>query len=139
MIFTMNPFSELQKIQHDVDSFFNHNGCAVRRTSYPLTNVYESPDAVTIVTELPGVRKEDVSITLNNDVVTISGKKVKADYGKETEILRKERSEGEFEKSIKMPYRVVESEITASLKNGLLTVKLPKAEEAKPKTIQISE
>ena len=90
------------------------------------------------VVELPGMRKEDIEISLHDGMLTISGerKDESADEGEKDG--RSERFVGKFRRSISLPTRVDADKVNASYKDGILTVTLPKAEEVKPKQIQVN-
>ncbi|MBD3391619.1 MAG: Hsp20 family protein [Chitinivibrionales bacterium] len=107
--------------------------------SFPLVNVYESKDDITVNAELPGLARDQVAITFSDNVLTLSGtRKPAMEESDRTVVVRQERSLGGFEKSFRIPVRVEADKITAAFKDGILTVTLPKAEEAKPKQIQIN-
>ena len=103
----------------------------------PALDLYQSNDNVIAVVELPGMRKEDIEISLHNGTLTISGerKREKSSNGEKAE--RTERYVGTFRRSIALPTRVDASKVSATYRDGILTVTLPKAEEAKPKQIQV--
>jgi len=106
--------------------------------TYPLVNVYDTNDAVIVTAELAGVKKEDIKINLVDGVLILNGKKSAVPELEKMSVLRKERSCGEFEKSIKIGSAVKTEEIRANFTDGILTITLPKQEEAKPKTIEIN-
>jgi HSP20 family protein len=81
--------------------------------------------------------KNDVTITYVDNVITLRGKLDSCEEGKQMTQIRQERSKGSFEKTIRLPAKIVAEKIDASFTNGLLTITLPKAEDAKPKTITI--
>ncbi len=104
----------------------------------PALDLYQSNDDVVAVVELPGMNKENIEISLHDGMLTISGerKDESADEGKNDS--RTERLVGKFRRSITLPTRVDASKVNASYKDGVLTVTLPKAEEVKPKQIQVN-
>lgn len=101
----------------------------------PALDLYQNNDNIVAVVELPGMRKEDIEISLQDGTLTISGER-KDETAKEG--ARTERVTGKFRRSVTLPTRVDVSKVNASYKDGILTVTLPKAEEAKPKQIQIN-
>ena len=103
----------------------------------PALDLYQSNDNVTAMVELPGMRKEDIDISLHDGTLTISGER-KHEMVEGENAERSERYIGRFRRSISLPTRVDASKVTASYKDGILTVTLPKAEEAKPKQIQVN-
>ena len=103
----------------------------------PTLDLYESGDNVVAVVELPGMRKQDIDISLHDGTLTISGERKRESRGGE-KAERTERYVGAFRRSIALPTRVDASKVSATYKDGILKVTLPKAEEAKPKQIQVS-
>src|SRR3989441_5380516 len=103
----------------------------------PALDLYQNNDNVIAVVELPGMRKEDIEISLHDGTLTISGeRKMETQEGDKAE--RSERYVGKFRRSITLPTRVDANNVSATYKDGILTVTLPKAEEAKPKQIQVN-
>lgn len=103
----------------------------------PAVDVYQSTDNITAVVELPGMRKEDIDISLHDGTLTISGERTReSTNGDKAE--RTERYVGTFRRSIALPTNVDPNKVNATYRDGILTVTLPKAEEAKPKQIQVS-
>ena len=102
----------------------------------PALDLYQDKDNVVAVVELPGMKKEDIDISLRDGTLTISGeRKSQTSNGEKAE--RTERYIGRFRRSVTLPTRVDADKISASYRDGILTVTLPKAEEAKPKQIEV--
>src|SRR5437763_14227826 len=102
----------------------------------PALDLYQNNDNVVAVIELPGMRREDIEISLHDGTLTINGeRKSQSSNGEKAE--RTERYIGKFRRSITLPTRVDANKVSASYRDGILTVTLPKAEEAKPKQIQV--
>lgn len=103
----------------------------------PALDLYQNSDNVIAVIELPGMRKEDIEISLHDGMLTISGEReTRATNDENAE--RTERFSGKFRRSITLPSRVDPNKVSAAYKDGILTVTLPKAEEAKPKQIKVN-
>jgi HSP20 family protein len=102
----------------------------------PALDLYQSNDNVIAVVELPGMRKEDIEISLHDGTLTISGER-KRDSANGEKAERTERYIGAFRRSITLPTRVDANKVSATYRDGILTVTLPKAEEVKPKQIQV--
>jgi HSP20 family protein len=103
----------------------------------PALDLYQNNDNVVAVIELPGIRREDIEISLHDGTLTISGERRReTSNGEKTE--RTERSIGKFRRSMTLPVRVDANKVSASYQDGILTVMLPKAEEARPKQIPVS-
>ena len=103
----------------------------------PALDLYQNNDNVVAVVELPGMRKEDIEISLHDGTLTISGERTSGASNGET-AERSERFSGKFRRSISLPTRVDSGKVSATYKDGILTVTLPKAEEAKPKQIKVN-
>ena len=103
----------------------------------PALDLYESGDHLVAVVELPGMSKEAIDISLHDGTLTITGERKRESNNGET-AQRTERYVGTFRRSITLPTRVDASKVSATYQDGILKVTLPKAEEAKPKQIQVS-
>ena len=103
----------------------------------PALDLYEGGDHLVAVVELPGMRKEDIEISLHDGTLTISGER-KRETSNGEKAQRTERYVGSFRRSVALPTHVDASKVTATYQDGILKVSLPKAEEAKPKKIQVS-
>src|SRR5256885_3415619 len=103
----------------------------------PALDLYQNNDNVVVRVELPGMRKEDIEISLHDGMLTISGER-KAESAEGDKAERTERYVGKFRRSVSLPTQVDAGKVTASYRDGILTVTLPKAEEAKPKQIQVN-
>ncbi len=103
----------------------------------PAVDVVEEKDRIRLVAELPGVKPEDVKISIENNVLTIQGEKHKDEELKEDKMRRYERTFGSFERSFTLPATIDPARIQANYEAGLLTVVLPKVEAAKPRQIAV--
>ena len=101
-------------------------------------DVYETDEALMVKGALPGVRPEEVDISVTGDVLTIKGETKSEEETKEGNYHRRELRYGSFARSIPLPTRVNHDKAEATFENGILTVTLPKAEEVKPKSIKIA-
>jgi HSP20 family protein len=108
------------------------------RTWIPRVDIREGVDGLTLLMDLPGLGKEDVNITLENNVLTIAGeRKFEADEKQNESYHRLERQYGAFTRSFTLAPTVRTDKVQASFENGVLTVQLPKQEESKPRRISI--
>ena len=103
----------------------------------PVVDVMETDEDFQIRAELPGVEKEDVKLSVENGVLTISGHREQEKEEKGKRYHKIERAYGSFARSFTMPDVVDEQKVTAEFKNGVLTVRLPKSEKARPKSIEV--
>lgn len=139
----MSPFGELNRLRSEIDRFFEDPFSLLAPTTgffegwEPSINIYEDRDKTTVKAELPGMKKEDIHISLVGNTLSISGERKKEEERKEGETYRSERYFGRFQRNITLPTAVDGNKIAATYKDGVLTVTLPKAEEAKPKQIPV--
>ncbi len=103
----------------------------------PSVDIAEREDGYVVKVELPGVNKEDVRITLEENLLTIRGEKKQEKESKDQNYHRMERSYGSFQRSFTLPTSVKADKIDANYRDGILTVTLPKAEEARRKQIEV--
>ena len=104
----------------------------------PAVDIYEDKDAYLIKAELPEIEKEDVKVSLDNNVLTISGARKFEHEDKRDNYHRVERAYGQFTRSFTLPNNVETEKIGAEFKTGVLRLTIPKKEEAKPKQIEVS-
>lgn len=136
MLWDTLTFNDLDEMRRDLDAMFGLEGAVA--TSFPLLNVYENRDEVMLVAQVPGIRKEDLEIRFEEGMVTLAGDREPPTGAEPSRrFLRHERAYGRFEKIFRFPAKVVTSDITAKLENGILVIRAPKAEEAKPQQITI--
>ena len=141
---TRRPFealASLRRLNAVLDEAFGNGqheeGNTITAAWYPACDVFEDKEAVKIVAEVPGVRPEDVKISLENNVLTIRGEKKQQAEERNERVHRYERSYGSFERSFALPSTVDPEKIQATYTNGVLTVAVPKAERARPREIAI--
>ncbi len=103
----------------------------------PAVDIFDKGAEVVIHAELPGIKKEDIDVHVENNVLTIRGKKERKEEAKEEGYYRTERSYGSFSRSFSLASSVDVTKIGAEYKDGVLTLSLPKAEEAKPRQIDV--
>ncbi|GJL82665.1 MAG: type III effector protein [marine bacterium B5-7] len=116
----------------------NNNGNSGNRSIAPAIDVSETDNGYTVRAELPGVRKEDLDVTINDGVLTINAEtRYEHDDKKEGRVIRQERRYGKFVRSMRLGGDVDDSNVSADYRDGILTLKLPKSEEVKPKKIDV--
>ena len=103
----------------------------------PAIDLYENNDSVVVKAELPGMKKEDIDISLHQGSLIISGERKSESESGEGDSSRSERFFGRFQRALELPRPVDPNKVTASYKDGILTVTLPKTEESKPKQITV--
>lgn len=139
-----DPFRDMVSLRDEVDKVFKDffgRLPAERRLAegywFPTVDLEESPDEVAITAEIPGMRKEDIHISISGDQLSITGERRKEEEEKGKTYHRIERSYGRFQRTVALPTEVLSDKARASYKDGLLKITLPKAEKVKPKEIAI--
>lgn len=123
-----------------VDQFFHPTRMFDEETAgmVPRMDVVEHGNDFVIRTELPGVKKEDIDVTFENGVLTISGEtKAETEEKEDGQVIRQERRYGKYLRSLRLATPIDEKRVKANYKDGVLELTLPKAEEAKPKKITV--
>ncbi len=137
---TWPTLGRLTDLRDEIDRFFES---PLSRTSEilgwtPAFDVYEDKDNFVVKAELPGVKKEDISVSLHDGDLIVSGERKSETKSEETETYRAERFFGKFQRSVSLPPTVANDKVKAEYKDGVLTVTLPKSEAAKPKQIEVN-
>ena len=135
------PFRDLTSVRKDVDRLFDEffSMPATGQTGWgmPMIDMYQTEDEIVVKATLPGLDPDDLDIQITGDLLTLRGE-VKADVVEEGAKyhLREHRYQS-FSRSLNLPAQVVADKASAEMKNGVLTLAIPKAEEAKPKVISV--
>jgi HSP20 family protein len=137
------PMRELSSLQNEMNRLFNTvfegpGPNAGARRWVPAMDLVETADAFVLRADLPGMTQEDVKIEIEDSVLTISGERAAEHEAREEGFYRLERAFGTFSRSLTLPKGVNAGAVTASFTNGVLDVRIPKPEEAKPHRIEIT-
>lgn len=136
-------FGRLFGLRDELDRLFENSfGDLTRGTQLlgvwsPAVDLYEDKDNVTVKMELPGMKREDIDLSLHDGALTISGERKSEEKFSDAETYRTERFVGRFHRTLTLPSQVDPAKVNAVYKDGILTVTLPKVEEAKPKQIEV--
>ncbi len=125
--FPMRLFEELEEL-FDERFFAPWGARREELLRMPPVDVYEEGEAVVVKAELPGMKKEEIEVSITGDLLTIAGKKAKEEKVERKSYYRYERAEGEFTRTVRLPVEVAAEKLTAKLENGVLEVRAPKAE-----------
>ena len=143
-IVRLDPFREMAALQNRVNRIFadayrrDNDDLMTRGAWVPPVDIYDSGNhELVIKAELPDVNREDITLRVENHTLTISGQKKMDSEVKDEQYHRVERAYGNFSRSFTLPQTVDTNAIGAEYKNGVLIVRLPLREEAKPKQIQV--
>jgi HSP20 family protein len=142
-----DPFRELDELQNRLSTLFGR--APVRKEGEreekmtlvdwaPLVDVIEHEKEYVIKAELPEIKREDVKVTVQDDVLTISGERTREKEEKGKKFHRIERAYGSFSRSFTLPEDADPAKVNAEFKNGVLMVHLNKSEKAKPKTVEVT-
>lgn len=141
----LDPFSEMESLQKEMNRLFD---VSLSRHPWgdptllggqwaPAVDVYDSKDDILVKADLPGLKKDEIEVSVHDNNLIIKGEKKKEAEVKEKEYFRTERFTGSFFRSIPLPAPVDTQKVDAKYQDGVLQITLPKREEAKPKQIKI--
>ena len=142
------PINDISNLSQRMDRMFEElMGRGLRRFSEddrvrgswsPAVNILETKDAIVITADLPGLKAEDVDVTVDNGVLTIRGERRLEEASEGETYHRVERVYGVFERTFTLPNSVEVSKIDAKFRNGEMVVTLPKREESKPRAVKVA-
>jgi len=136
-----DPFRDLTALQSEVNRLFTRatgSEVADRQSWTPAVDVVETDEAIVLKADLAGMKPEDISIEVQDNVLTVSGERRFEEEVKEDKFYRIERRYGSFSRSLALPPTADESKVDASYENGLLQITVHKAEVVKPKKITVN-
>jgi HSP20 family protein len=107
------------------------------RCTVPALDIVEQENEIVVNAELPGLKKEDIKITFENNILTLSSEQKPSEVSEKDTVLLKEIRNSGFDRSVKFGYQIDAAKISAEMSDGVLTITLPKTEEAKPKQIEV--
>lgn len=137
-------FGRLTNLRDEIDRLFEAPLAELTRASQllsgwtPALDVYEDKDNVYVRAELPGMKREDIDLSLHEGTLSLSGERKSEDKYKDAEVYRSERFFGRFQRTVTLPTPVAVEKVKAQYQDGILTVTLPKSEEAKSKHIDVN-
>lgn len=139
-----NPFTELQNLQNQIGRLFepayrNEDESLMRGSWMPAVDVAEEGDQLILRAELPGMKEEEIEIEFENGMLTLRGERQFETEKSERNYHRIERSYGKFVRSFTLPRSVDAEGIQANYESGILEIRIPKKEEAKPRQIKIGK
>ena len=137
-------FGRLSDLRDEIDRLFDLPAAGEAGTSpwmsgwTPALDVYEDKNQFLVKAELPGMKKEDIDVSLHNGSLTLSGERKSEQESKDEGVYRSERYFGRFQRTVDLPTTVQEDNVKAEYHEGILSIALPKTEQAKPKQISVS-
>ena len=136
-----SPFEELNRMRREMERLTDGITRGYARGAhagvFPLMNLTEDKDAYYIRAELPGMKSDEIELSVTGDSITISGERKITDEVKDAKYHRRERESGRFNRILNLPGGVDVARVEAKSMDGVLTIKLPKSEAAKPRQITI--
>jgi HSP20 family protein len=141
---TWPSFGRLTNLRDEIDRLFESPLTELARTSQwlsgwtPVLDLYEDKDNLFVKMDLPGMNREDIEVSLHEGCLSISGERKSEQKHEEAETYRAERFFGRFQRTVTLPVTVAADKVKAEYKDGILTITLPKTEEAKPKQINVN-
>ncbi|HET6567828.1 MAG TPA: Hsp20/alpha crystallin family protein [Rhodothermales bacterium] len=141
-----SPARDFARLQREIDDLFNSflpaqadgNGTDRNAVWSPRADFVETSDAYVVHYDVPGMNRDDLEINFHDGMLTVSGERAFESKEEEQNLVRVERHHGRFFRSFAIPKQVDPENIQANYENGVLTVRLPKAEESKPRRISVS-
>lgn len=140
----LDPFRSFAALQEQMNRLFEESFFRGRwddsalTTWAPAVDIYESPEELVVTADLPGVTEKDLGVRVVNNTLTIRGERKFEKTVSEDNYLRTERAYGSFSRSFSLPNTVNPDAIRAEYRSGVLTIRMPKREESKPKQIKVS-
>ena len=137
-------FGRLTDLRDEIDRLFESPLAELARTLAilsgwtPALDLYEDKDNLVVKVELPGMKREDIDVSLHEGSLSISGERKSEEKHQDADVYRTERFFGRFQRTVTLPTPVAADKVKAQYKDGILTITLPKTEEAKPKHIDVN-
>jgi HSP20 family protein len=131
-----DPFAELRRIQSEMNRLFSGPGYTTTR-DFPPVNIWLGDNSVVVTAELPGVTRDDVTLNLQDDVLTLEGKREPKQQQENVNWQRRERAYGSFSRAVQLPFRIDPDKVQARFNNGVLEIELERLEADRPKKIEI--
>jgi HSP20 family protein len=133
-----SPFSNLRDHINRIFDLYPTNRATESFGDWsPALDAFEDKDKYVVTVEVPGLKKEDINVVVHDGVLTVSGERKSEKDVKEGTVHRTERFYGKFSRSVSLPSAVKADQVAAAYKDGVLKVEVPKADEAKPKSIEV--
>jgi HSP20 family protein len=134
------PWTAMGDLQRRMDALFDRFGgglgAAPRAGVYPPVNLHETTDGYVLTAEIPGLRSEDVGVTVEGDRVTLSGER-RIEHPEDASFHRRERRSGAFRRTLELPSEVDAEKVQAVYRNGVLVIRVPKPQARQPRRISV--
>ena len=132
-----DPWAEMRRVQREMESLYGrYTG---PQEEFPALNVYIGPEDALVTAELPGFDPKDFEISVAGGTLTLVGNRPEEAPNDEYRFLREERFKGRFARALELPFRAEPDKVEATYERGILKIRIPRSEEAKPRQIPVKE
>ncbi len=135
--FGYDPFDELRRLSRQMNRLFGSPLSAGIGETFPPLNIWSDNEKAVVTAEVPGIKKEDLDISVENDVLTIKGHREPKQIEDGESFRRHERGYGSFRRAVGLPFSVEPGQVKAEYKDGVLRLELPRHEASKPRRIDV--
>lgn len=135
---TYNPYRAINELQQQMDRLWKERNAAQTAETnwHPVVDIFETEGELVLLSELPGLQDSDFKLSIENNVLTLSGER-KLNNGNQYKVYRQERPSGTFQRSFSLPANFDASKVNANFQQGILRISLPKKAEARPREITV--
>ncbi len=131
-----DTWHEMDRLHREMNRLFSGRSLPFSR-EYPAINLWGSEDNVIVIAEIPGIDSKDLDISVEGDILTVSGVRGHEELRENEKYHRQERSHGRFRRNVRLPFRVDPQKVNAVYEKGIVKITLPRLEQDKPKKISI--
>lgn len=135
--YELNPFAELSRLQREMNRLFD--GYSAGGRAFPPVNLLSNAQEAVVTAEIPGIKPEELDITVNENLLTLEGRRKPEESGDDVTYHRTERDFGRFYRQVRLPFDVENDRVSARYTDGVVRITLPRSEKSKPKKIQVSQ
>lgn len=137
--YNLTPWEEMNRMQREINRLFSSDMPSPFRPApgFPAMNIWTSEDGAIVTAEVPGIEIKDLEISVVGETLTLSGERKAEEVKEDMRYHRQERGQGEFTRTIELPFPIDANKVEAVLEKGILIVNLPRTEAAKPKKIAV--
>jgi|TARA_R110000851_G_scaffold253546_2_gene405985 HSP20 family protein len=132
-----DPFADLRQLQSQMNRMFDTGAQSSRDSSWPPVNMWLGDDSVVVTAEMPGVAQDDIDLTVRENTLIIAGKRNPPTDDEDAAWHRRERPQGDFSRSIRLPLRVDPDKVEARAKHGILEVEMGRPDAERPRKIKV--
>ncbi len=132
----VEPFWRLRQLQRNMNSLFE--GYAGERGVFPSVNVWSNSEETLVMAELPGVDPDKLTVTVTGDHMTLEGERQAEALPEGGVCHREERGFGKFSRTLRLPFEIAAGQVKARVKNGVVTIRLPRSDASKPRKIAVA-